>query len=250
LRRLPKTFFVFVAVYALFLIITSHLSPLHLDEVLQAAAFQHFSAGTLFRWIAKTPGGDPLSYLVQLPFALLSHSRFVLRFPSLLFALCSCFLFFKLTTLIPLRRPYLALLAFAAMPVHYYFASQARPFEQGLFFLLLSALFFFRLVEMPTTWNAVWYALALTASLYTQAASFTPAIGYVLFLLRFANGKSERRALWFALPPTVAPLLLFAPYYAWAHSQRDGAWLSANSTLAAMRAGGPARRWPFSCSSG
>jgi hypothetical protein len=213
-------------VYGLLLLVTSLVLPLHLDEVLQAAAFEHFSMKYMFEWIAKTPGGGPLCYLVQLPFALVSHARFVLRLPSMLFAIGSCFLFFQLTRLIPLRRPYLALLVFLAMPVHYYFAGQARPFEQGLFLLLLAALFFFRLVETPTVRNAVWYALILTAGLYTDLASFIPATGYVLFLLRFASGKSERRALWFALPPTIAPLLAFAPYYAWAHSQRPVAWLT------------------------
>jgi hypothetical protein len=225
-RRFPPAFYVFATVYGLLLLVTCLLLPLHLDEVLQAAAFEHFSLKNMFEWIAKTPGGGPLCYLVQLPFALLSHSRLVLRLPSLLFALGSCFLFFQLTRLIPLRRPYLALLIFLAVPVHYYFAGQARPFEQGLFLLLLAALFFFRLVETPTPRNAIWYAVVLTAGLYTHWASFMPAVGYVLFLLRFASGKSERRALWFALPPTVVPLLLFAPYYVWAHSHLDGVWLS------------------------
>jgi hypothetical protein len=225
-RRYPSAFYLFVTVYAFLLLVACLLLPLHLDEILQAAAFEHFSLSNMFEWIAKTPSGGPLCYLVQLPFALLSHSRFVLRLPSLLFAMGSCFLFFQLARLIPLRRPYLALLIFLAMPVHYYFAAQARPFEQGLFLLLLAALCFFRLVEMPTARNAIWYAVVLTACLYTDFASFTPAVGYVLFLLRFASGKSERRALWFALPPTVASLLLFAPYYAWAHSHLDGVWLS------------------------
>jgi hypothetical protein len=225
-RRSPPVFYLFAAVYGLLLLVSYLMLPLHLDEILQAAAFEHFSFSSMFDWIAKTPGSGPLSYLVQLPFALLSHSRFVLRIPSLCFALGSCFLFFKLARLIPLRRSFLALLVFLAMPVHYYFAGQARPFEQGVFLLLLAALLFFRLVETPTVQNALWYGLVLTACLFTAPASFMPAVGYVLFLLRFASGKSERRALWFALAPTVAPLLLFAPYYVWAHSKVDGAWLT------------------------
>jgi hypothetical protein len=213
-------------VYGLLLLVSYLLLPLHLDEILQAAAFEHFSFKSMFEWIAKTPGSGPLSYLVQLPFALFSHSRFVLRLPSLCFALGSCLLFFRLTRLIPLRRSFLALFVFLAMPVHYYFAGQARPFEQGVFLLLLAALLFFQLVETPTVQNAVWYGIVLTACLFTAPASFMPAVGYVLFLLRFASGKAERRALWFALPPTVAPLVFFAPYYAWAHSKVDGIWLT------------------------
>lgn len=225
MRRFPPTFSVFAAVYGFLLVIASLLLPLHLDEILQTAASQHFYWKHLFEWIAQTPGAQPLSYLVQLPFSLLSHSRFVLRIPSLLFAMGSCYLFFRLAKLIPLRRRYVALLAFLIMPVHFYFAGQARPFEQGLFLELLAALLFFRLVQTPTVWHAVWYGAALTACLYTDAISFLPAVGYVLFLLRFASGKAERRALWFALPPTVAPALLFAPYYAWARPKVDGVWL-------------------------
>ncbi len=231
MRRFPYNFSIFAVCYGFFLAILSLLLPLHLDEILQATAFQQFSWNGLFAWIAHTPGAGPLNYLIQLPFGLLTNARFILRLPSLLFALGSCYLFFQLAKLIALRRPYWALLAFLLMPIHFYFASQARPFEQGLFLLLLVALCFFRLVETPDVRHAVFYGLALTACLYTEASSFLPAIGYVLFLLRFANGKEERRALWCALPPTVLPLFLFAPYYAWAHPKVDGQWFSENDHL-------------------
>ena len=207
MRRSPPVFYLLAAVYALLLLVSCSLLPLHLDEILQAAAFEHFSFQSMFEWIAKTPGGGPLSYIVQLPFALLSHSRFVLRFPSICFALGSCLIFFQLARLIPLRRSFLALMVFLAMPVHYYFAAQVRPFEQGVFLLLWAALLFFRLVETPTRQNALWYGLVLTACVFTAPASFMPAVGYALFLLRFRERQIGAPRL--VVRPPAQPLRRF-----------------------------------------
>jgi hypothetical protein len=223
--RFPRSFVICAAVYGLVLLITALLLPLRLGEILHAAALEQFSWHRFFRWVAWTPGAAPLSYLVQIPALVALHSRLALRLPSWLFAVGSCGLFFRLVNLVPLRRPYLALAAFLVAPVHYYFAAQGRPFEQGLFLLLLASILFFRLVETPGVPSAVLYGAVLTACLYTEPACFWPACGYVLGLLRFAPGRAERRALWFALPATVVPPFLFAIYYTSVGGQADP-WLN------------------------
>ena len=201
--------------------------PLRLGEILQAAAFLNFSWHNFFLWIAGTPAGAPLHYLMQWPFAMVSpNSRMLLRIPSLLCAVGSTFLFFVLTKRVPLQHPILALLLFLMVPTHLLYATQARPYELGLFLLLMASLFFFSLVDEPGVGKAIFYAIALTLCLYTQPSCYLPAIGYLMYLLGFANLKKYRRALWFVLGATVLPLLAYAPYLAWAGVHRRGDWLA------------------------
>ncbi len=156
----------------------------------------------------------------------MGYSAFGARLPSLLFAAGSCYLFLRLAKRIPLQRCYLALLLFMLLPVHLQFASTGQAPEQALFLLLLSTGYYFRLLERPTLGASAVYACLLTLCVYTDRYSYLPAFGYLLFLFRFADRPQERRAMWYALPATVLPVVLFLPYYLWSHSQVSPYWLS------------------------
>jgi hypothetical protein len=223
--RSALTFFIVLICYGLFIVAADVYAPLRLGEILQAAAFLHFSWASFFRWIAQTPRGAPLSYLTQLPLAMISpDSRLLLRIPSLVCALGSAFAFFALAKRIPLQHPILALVLFIAIPTHLAYATQGRPYELGLFLVLLATISFFALVSRPSVVNAFIYAILLTACLYTDPSSYLPPIGYLLSLPGFANLKTYRRALWYVLAATIGPLAAYAPYYAWAGVQRSGDW--------------------------
>lgn len=215
-----------IAVYVPLLLIAALLLPLRIDEWLQLLGSH--TPGKFLYYLPQQPGSAPLAYFVQFPFVLaLGISRLGARLPSLLFALGSCYLFLRLAQAIPLRRPYLALLAFALLPSQYRFATTALPFEQALFFLLLATLIFLRLLRAPGVKLAVWYGLALTACIYTARFSYLPALGYLLFLFAFVNRARERRSIWFLLAPTLTAPLLFLPYYLWARPQANPRWLYA-----------------------
>ncbi|MGA8028042.1 MAG: hypothetical protein WB992_12940 [Bryobacteraceae bacterium] len=215
-----------ISAYALFLLAGILTLPLRISEVLQLIGSFQFSFSGLIGWIAQTPASAPLHYFVQLPFVLIGgYSRIAARLPSLLFALGSCYLFLQLARRIPLRRPYLALLLFMLVPLHYRFATQGRPFEQALFLTLLAAIWFLRLIETPDYRISAIYAALLVLCLYTDASSYLPSVGYLLFLLRFVHDPKLRRAVWFALPATVIPGLLFLPYYFWAQPQANPNWI-------------------------
>ena len=202
------------------------LMPLRLGEILQAGAFVKFSWPSFFTWIAWSPAGAPLHYLTQLPLALAApNAKFLLRIPSVVCALGSAFLFFVLTRKVPLQHPLLALILFLAIPTHLIYATQGRPYELGFFLLLVATLLFFALLENPGVGKSLLYAITLTACLYTQPSCYLPAVGYLIYLLGFANLKTYRRALWYALVATFLPLAAYAPYYAWAGVQRRGDWL-------------------------
>jgi len=224
--RTALTFFIILIVYGLLIIATAALVPLRLGEILQAAAFVKFSWHSFFTWIARSPGGAPLEYLTQLPLAVAKpDSRLLLRIPTIIFAVGSVFSFFALTKRVPLQHPILALLLFLAIPTHLAYATQGRPYELGLFLLLVATLVFFSLVEEPGVGKALIYVVLLTCCLYTQPSCYLPAVGYLIYLLGFANLKTYRRALWYALGATMLPVAAYAPYYFWAAVQRRGEWL-------------------------
>ncbi len=225
--RTAFAFFLVLIAYGLLIIASAIFTPLHLSEITQAAAFLNFDWAHFFTWIARTPAGAPLSYLAELPIALaVPDAKALLRIPTLISALGSVFLFASLTKLIPLKHPTLALLLFLLVPTHLFYATQARPYEIGLFLLLLATSLFFSLVEEPSLLKAFIYGILLVACLYTQPSAYLPAVGYALALLGFSNVKTYRRALWYALGATAIPVLCYAPYYFWAVVQRRNEWLT------------------------
>ncbi len=224
--RTALTLALIIAAYALLVLAAIVTLPLRIPEILRLLAASHYSFDTFIHWVVQTPGSAPLHYFVQLPFVLAGdHSRLAARLPSLLFAVGSCFLFWHLTKRLSLRWPTLALLAFILVPVHYRAAGEGTPLEQGLFFLLLATICYFRLIRAPNLGNAALYAGVLVLCLYSERSSYWPAIGYLLFLFGFLKSAHERRAMWFALPATALPVLLYVPYHLWARPQVNPDWL-------------------------
>ena len=227
-RRFTPDTRLLLGAYGLLLLIAVLVLPLRIEELLQILASRQHSFAGFINWIPKAPGSAPLSYFTQAPFVFaLGVSRLGARLPSLLFGLGSCYLFLHLAKSIPLRRPYLALALFLLLPTQYRAATEGLPFEPALFLLLLATLVFLRLIRTPTVKLSIWYAIALTLCLYTERFSYLPSIGYLFFLFAFVNRAHERRVIWFALPATAAPTLLFLPYYLWARPLVSANWLSA-----------------------
>ena len=228
MRRVQPDLWFWLAIYGLLVVIAVGALPLRISEILQLIAHGEHSWGRFIGWIPQAPGSAPLGYFVQFPFVrLLGPSRFGARLPSLLFGLGSCYLFWGVVQRIRLRRPYWALAVFALLPSHYFSASEGLPFEQGLFLLLLATTFFFRLLDSPTLKWALWYSASLTLCIYTERFSYLPAVGYLLLLFAFVKQAQQRRVIWFALPSTILPALLFVPYYLWARPRVNPHWLFA-----------------------
>jgi hypothetical protein len=201
--------------------------PLRVPEVLQIAAIRQGSVAGFFKWVAQAPHPAPLNPIIQLPFVWIGGpSRLATRFVSVAFAVAASYLFLRLARRIPLERPYWALVLFMLLPVHLELSFEALSFEQALFLVVLATHYFFRLVFHPDVKNAVLYAGCLTLCLYTSRDSFLPAVGYLLFLLRFIDRKQEGRAMWHVLAATVLPALLFLPYAIWARTQTTPNWLT------------------------
>ncbi len=224
-----------IIAYGALLLATDLFVPLRVSEILQILAAWRFNWDKFLAWIVQTPGSAPLTYFVQLPLLLIwPHGRLAARFATLIFGIACCFLFLSLAKRFSLKRPELALVLFMFVPIHFRIASEAAPFEVALFFSLAATLSLLDLLKTPGIRGSILYGAFLTLALYTEPYSFLPAIGYLLFLLRFVNRAHERRVIWFALPATVFPAALFFPYYAWAHPQASSSWLSAPASPAGV----------------
>jgi 4-amino-4-deoxy-L-arabinose transferase-like glycosyltransferase len=209
--------------------------PLWLPEILQLMATTRSSFPVMLNWIKATPHAAPLGYFTQFSLiAILGHSAWAARLPSVVFALGSCYLLWRLAKGIGIQQPILALVLFLLLPIQYRFAVEATVFEEALFFSIVAALGFRTLVEAPTVANAGRYALALTLCLYTEPLSFLPATGYMLFVLAFIVRKEMRMALWHILPATALPVLLYAPYFAWTRTLKLPYWLLAADTYSIL----------------
>jgi hypothetical protein len=126
---------------------------------------------------------------------------------------------------------------FLAIPVHLTWADQALPFELALLLCVTAMSCFFWILEQPTVRKTAIYAGVLTLCIYTDRFSYLPALGSLLFLLRFANGAKQRKAIWVVLPAVLLPVLLFIPYFLWALPQVRVDWLAAPTALPATVAG-------------
>jgi hypothetical protein len=221
--------------YAVALVIGATSMPLRLDEILQVSnPYDHSLRGALATSV-QTPGAAPLNYLAQhVIVERLGHSRIAARLVSLVFALGALCMFHKVAIRVPLRRPELATLIFAALPLHFLLAITGRPYEQALFFLVLSLYLFLQLRSRPTLLRAVLYSASLCASLYSEPMAFWPSLGLLVFFLPFIKVEQHRRAFWYLLPATAVPPLLYLPYYLWVTRQRSPEWLYSSAPSASI----------------
>ncbi|MDQ2949272.1 MAG: hypothetical protein M3Y27_25590, partial [Acidobacteriota bacterium] len=220
---------VIVIAFAVALFATAASLPLRLDEILQIATLRFHSHSSLLTSVAQTPGAAPLNYLLQAAvLKTVGNSLITGRFVSIVFAIGALLAFWRLAVRCSIAWTLPALGLFALLPIHFIMAAAAKPYEQALFFLILSTIWFLRVSYSPTVKSAIIYSAFLLLCIYSEPFAFLPAIGYVLFFLRFINRKQERHAFWFLLPATVAPALLFLPYYVWAAQQVNQNWIYSN----------------------
>lgn len=187
-----------------------------LDEVLNISRSGSRIVQVL-QWSAAWAGESPLGYLIQFPFvAIFGVSPWAARITSLLLAILNVFLFWRLVQRVNLRNQVLAVVLFAAVPIHYHYAVEARPFELGLTGVLLSAIFFLRVIEEANIRNAILYGITLVLCLYAVPRSVIAGVGCALCTLAFIQSKEVRVALWHLLPATAGAALLYVPYVFWA----------------------------------
>jgi 4-amino-4-deoxy-L-arabinose transferase-like glycosyltransferase len=222
----PWTLWAVIGLYASALVVAASLLPLRLAELLQLAGSTAPIPAGLLRWASLTPGDAPLNYFFEAgAVRSLGHAPWVVRLPSLLFAIGAAWIFWRLAVLANIRRWNIALLVFLFLPLHYQAATEGRPFEQALFFTLLSYLLFFRLVQAPSIARTAFYACVLVACLYSDPISFFVCVGSILGLLLFMRSKAIRIVIWHALAAAAVAALLYAPFMVWKERFQGPYWL-------------------------
>ena len=118
----------------------------------------------------------------------------------------------------------LALVLFLAIPTHLVYASQGRPYELGLFLLLLATISFFALINKPSVVKALSYAI-LSDGLSIHRNFLLPAGRWLSSeLARLRESKNLPPRSLVRVGGDNPPLAFYAPYYAWAGVQRSGDW--------------------------
>jgi hypothetical protein len=228
----PRTYWAVVVLYLVALAVAVTLLPLRLAELLQLAGSSAASLGALLSWVLRTPGDAPINYLFEAgAVRAMGHAAWVVRIPSVLFALGSAWVFWKLAVRANLGKRTIALLIFLFLPLHYQAATEGRPFEQALFFTLLSYLLFFRLVQAPSITRTASYASVLVACLYSDATSFFVSVGSILGLFVFMRSKAIRRAIWHVLAAAAVAALLYLPFMVFQERLQLPYWLWDHDTV-------------------
>ena len=221
-----------IVLYTSALVISASLLPLRLAELLQLAGSAAPTLAGLLRWAMLTPGDAPLNYFLEAgAVRSMGHAAWVVRLPSVLFAIGAAWVFWKLAVLVNLRRWYIALLVFLFLPLHFQAATEGRPFEQALFFTLLSYLLFFRLVQAPSIARTASYAGVLVVCLYSEPTSFFVCVGSILGLLVFMRSQAIRRVIWHALSAAAVAALLYVPFMVWKERFQGPYWLWGHDTV-------------------
>ena len=91
------------------------------------------------------------------------------------------------------------------------YAVEARPYSQGMFFVVLAFYFWLRLERNPSTRDAACFGLAVAAGLYSQAFTLFIALGEAAWSLR------NPKARWAV---SIATILACASYVPWFLAQR------------------------------
>jgi hypothetical protein len=206
---------IFIAAYSLCLLsLLGHLS-LWVDEISQLMGTRSGTLSHLNIAIETGVGGVPLGWLTQIAsIRLFGYSVESARLPSALFSIGCCFLIGRIARQLDLQNGTLAICLFAAAPLQFRYALEARPYAQGIFFGLLSTVVYLRLFQRPRFLTACWYAATVTLSLYSQPLSYLIPLGHLISCTR--RRQNSRALLLYTAVSLLLAAVLFIPWYLYA----------------------------------
>ena len=159
------------------------LRPLWVDEIFQLEGTLHQSFPQVMHNAMVAPGGMPLAYVVQKGWLdLTGFSTASARVPAAVFGVGTSFLLFWIARLFNLF-PSLALTLGFITPLLLRYATEARPYSQGLFFSALATALFLRWTAKPTFALLFGYLLTCVAGVYSQPFSLFVPCAHALYLL-------------------------------------------------------------------
>lgn len=200
---------------------------LWLDEATSVLVARNFSATEI---VAKFSPGDfhpPFYYLFLKGWiTLFGSSEQVIRFPSLLFALGTVWLVYKLATLLfGTKTGILSALLMATAPLHIYYSQEARMYSLATFLAVAAVWYFANILKTERPSKSLWVEFVLSAVLllYTD---YLPALLLLFFVAFLVVGKAYIRRYgkeWFFSASAI--LILFAPWLPTLGQQLQGGLL-------------------------
>jgi len=187
-----------------------------LDEVIDMMGSRGSLAGAI-RWAAGNPGGVPLGYVAHwASFQFFGVSAFSARLPSALASILGCIGIFLLARLLRFKYPLIPVLVFAAFPLQWRYALEARSYEIALCISIWTIVLFHSLIQKPSGWKFILYGLAAILGMYTQPYSVFILVAQAAWVL----GSKRSILPTFALTGSVV-LLTFGAWYlyvaGWSH---------------------------------
>ena len=213
--------FVFLALYAVTLILLIPSKPLWVDEIVDLNGVRNADLRGVLNFVPGNAGGVPLGYLVDFGMIrLFGYSVFAVRLPSVLFTVLTCVAVYILAWKANLRAPLLAAALYAVSPLTMRYALEARPYAQAACWSAFSTVVFLSLVRKPTPGKAAWYAVLVALGLFTQPYSIFVPVAHLIWLVFV---KRNSREVWLAGMAVVLASLAFVPWFLEAQAAWRGA---------------------------
>jgi 4-amino-4-deoxy-L-arabinose transferase-like glycosyltransferase len=165
---------------------------LWLDEVLYSTHFRNTDAAHLWRFLLENPAAPLYPVLTYGWVTLAGDAEWLVRTPSMLFALGSIVLTFFIAKRFGDRgMPFLAGLFLVFSPVHVWYSQEATPYAMTMFFLLAAVAIQPRASLAPARWT--WLAAYLVAVLAAVLSHYYAAIFLLPFTVLAARSAAPMR---------------------------------------------------------
>jgi len=206
----------FLGIYFVCLAFLLPFQSLWLDEILGLIGVLAPDWSSLIAHLRTLPGNTPVGPLILgIPIRFAGYSVFAARLPSAIFSVAACMGIFVLASRLGLRRPLLAVLLFAACPLQFRYAIEARPYSLVLCLSVWSTVTFLHLLENPRSWVlASLYGVLAVVGIYVFAYALFVPTAHFLWLLASPKRWSENKRVMAVCGASIAlAVLAIVPWY-------------------------------------
>jgi 4-amino-4-deoxy-L-arabinose transferase-like glycosyltransferase len=205
---MPKRTFIFLFILGIGLVLRliAINQSLWLDEAISVQTAKNYSFWQILTIFALKDFNPPLYYLIlHLWLKIFPATEFFVRLPSLIFALLTGIVSYKIVLLLfkEEKTALVSLLFLITSPLHIYYSQEARMYSLATFSVAASMYFFIKLLKKGGWGNIVWYLVFSAFMLYSHYLTWFILMGQMLYSLFY-----KRRLL-------VYILVLLGTYLPW-----------------------------------
>lgn len=205
-----KLVLLFIVFLGLILRLISLNQSFWLDEAITAKV-AHFSSEQILDFL-KGDFNPPLYYFIVSQWQnLFGVSEISLRIPSVIFALLTILLTFKIGQIYLHNQAKLAALLLAISPLHIYYSQEARAYALTGFLFTLSILLFLKSLKAKKFW---WlFSLSLLGLLFSHYQVWLALPVFPLWLILAQKGKRTKKKDYLYLALSFLPALIALLFY-------------------------------------